>query len=388
MDKISPNMMDEARESVYDALVRVGASLEEHPENLRPLNILAKRLENVVRPLLQQKQDKDLMFLDSYLSLFIDDVFFNVLTDVSALVEPEERDNLAKGVGASFKKLVQSIKDNNVDNTYNTYKDLGNLWSDVSYLKSLPEDKLRPKYHIDPEKADLSMAAKMFNTYPATKQCDNILASGFPSSYHKDLDFVTLSAETAKKDNIAKYYIEKINEIVAEGLEINKLAFFEKAYGPIGALSLAYSIISETGIDGIYVRLRRRAYHLDQIKGKINDNDKIVIVSDVLTTGDGILKAADVIWEHNNTVDIPYAIVYYDRMQGGKWMLMDKGIKLKPIFTRAYFAKKGLIEEEEEKKPLVPISDGLPLTEEEEKELVEIFGEDAVETMKKTVVEI
>lgn len=386
MNKSTMELVD-LREDVCDALMRVGNSLDRHPENLRPLNLLAKRLESVVRPKLRQTRDRDLILLDSYLSLFIEDVFFNALTDVSALVKPEERDELVKDLGISFKKLAQSIGGNNLEETYETYKRMGEIWNRISYLDERPEEELKPRYLIEPEKADLPPAAQIFNEYPATKHCKNVLASGFPSSYHKDFDFITLNAKKAKEDNLAKYYIEKIKEITEEGVVINKLAFFEKGYGPIGTLTLAYSIISETGIDGIYVRLRRRSHHLDQIKGKINDNDKIVIISDILTTGDGILKTADIIWGNNDKVEIPYAIVFYDRMQGGKWMLLDKRIQLKAIFTRAEFARKKLIEEEEETS-FKPITDGLPLTAEEEAESIEIFGKDAGGIMEKTVVEL
>jgi len=386
MNKSSMDLVD-LREDVCDALMRVGNSLDRHPENLRPLNLLAKRLESVVRPKLRQTRDRDLILLDSYLSLFIEDVFFNALTDVSALVKPEERDELVKDLGISFKKLAQSIGGNNLEETYETYKRMGEIWNRISYLEERPEEELKPRYLIEPEKADLPPAARIFNEYPATKHCKNVLASGFPSSYHKDFDFITLNAKKAKEDNLAKYYIGKIKEIKEEGVVINKLAFFEKGYGPIGALTLAYSIISETGIDGIYVRFRRRSPHLDQIKGEINDNDKIVIISDILTTGDGILKTAEIIRKNNDAVEIPYAIVFYDRMQGGKWMLLDKRIQLKAIFTRAEFAREKVIEEEEETS-FKPITDGLPLTAEEEAELIEIFGKDAVEIMGNTVVEL
>jgi orotate phosphoribosyltransferase len=209
------------------------------------------------------------------------------------------------------------------------------------------------------------------------KHCENYLASGFPSDFHKDFDFITIDADIA--DEIANDYVDKINEIRKE-IKINKLAFFDKNYGPIGAIVLANSIISKAEIDAIYVRLRRRV-NFDQIKAKekLNASDTIVIISDVLTTGDGILKAMEIIKKNYKDVQIPYAIVFYDRMQGGERRLKEKGIKLKVIFTREDFAKEDI---SDKAKPLSITDEIVPLSEGGEKELEEIFGKETVEVMK------
>lgn len=157
---------------------------------------------------------------------------------------------------------------------------------------------------------------------------------------------------------------------------------YRKAY--IGAIVLANSIISKTGIDAIYVRLRRRL-NFDQIKGELNPGDIVIIISDVLTTGDGILKVMDIIKKNHEDVKVPYAIVFYDRMQGGKWRLWEKGIEVESLFTRVGFAK---WDKKDEEDPFLITDEIVPLNEEKEKELVKNFGEEAVEIMKNTVVEL
>jgi len=338
MSELATELVD-LRKDVCEILVEVGESLIRDPEHLRSLKLFAERLDDVAR----QTDDLDMMFLDSYLSLFVEDMFFNLLTDVSSLVNPEDRDKLIKDLGKNLKDLAQAIIDRSNKKIYETYKRIGKIWTlDMPNLGKKPENLLYPKYLQKPEETNLPLAAVRFNEYPATKHCENYLASGFRSEFHKDLDFITIDANLAKKDNIANYYVDKINEI-QKGLSIDKLVFFDKAYGPIGAIALANSIISKTGIDAVYVRLRRRL-NFDQIKGDLNSGDSVVIISDVLTTGDGILKAVDIIKKNHEDVKVPYAVVFYDRMQGGRERLKRRGIELRTIFTRERFGREGIVD--------------------------------------------
>ena len=377
MSKLATELEDQ-RKDVCKILVEVGESLIRDPQHLRPLKLFVKKLDDVAR----QTEDSDMMFLNSYLSLFVEDMYFNLLTDVSSLVKPEDRDKLIKDLGKNLKDLAQAIINKNNKETYEIYKQIGQIWTkDMLNLGKRPENELRPQYHKRPEDTTLPPAAIRFNEYPTTKHCENYLASGFQSDFHKDLDFITIDADIA--DEIANDYVDTINEIRKE-IEINKLAFFDKAYGPIGAIVLANSIISKTGIDAIYVRLRRRL-NFDQIKGELNPGDTVIIISDVLTAGDGILKAMDIIKKNHEDVKVPYAVVFYDRMQGGKWRLWEKGIEVESLFTRVEFAEGGFKDEED---PLLITDDIAPVTKEKERELVKIFGKEAVKIMQNTVVEL
>jgi orotate phosphoribosyltransferase len=333
MNKSTMELVD-LRKDVCEVLVDVGESLIRDPEHLRSLKLFAERLDDVAR----QTADLDMMFLNSYLSLFVEDMFFNLLTDVSSLVKPEDRDKLIKDLGKDLKDLAQAIINKNNKEIYEKYKQIGQIWTkDMPNLGKRSENELRPQYPVRLEDTTLPLAAIRFNEYPATKHCENYLASGFRSEFHKDLDFITIDANLAKKDNIANYYVDKINEI-KKGMTIDKLAFFDKAYGPIGAIALANSIISKTGIDAVYVRLRRRL-NFDQIKGDLNSGDTVILISDVLTTGDGILKAVDIIKKNHEDVKVLYAVVFYDRMQGGRESLKRRGIELRTIFTRERFGR-------------------------------------------------
>jgi hypothetical protein len=176
--------LEDLRKDVCEILVEVGESLIRNPQHLRPLKMFVKKLDDVAR----QTEDSDMMFLNSYLSLFVEDMFFNLLTDVSSLVKPEDRDKLIKDLGKSLKDLAQAIINNDNKGTYEIYKQIGQIWTkDMPKLGKRPGNELRPQYPLRPEGTTLPPAAiRRFNEYPATKKCENYLASGFKSDFHKD----------------------------------------------------------------------------------------------------------------------------------------------------------------------------------------------------------
>jgi orotate phosphoribosyltransferase len=95
---------------------------------------------------------------------------------------------------------------------------------------------------------------------------------------HKDLDA------------ILKYYTSSINEIQNSFGRIDKLAFIEKDSGPVGTISLLGVLTRRLKLSSIIIRPRRRL-DLNSIKGDLGYKDRIVILSDIATSGGGI-KAA------------------------------------------------------------------------------------------------
>ena len=93
----------------------------------------------------------------------------------------------------------------------------------------------------------------------------------------------------------------------------------------------------------------------------------------------------NIIKKNHEDVKVPYAVVFYDRMQGGKWRLWEKEIEVESLFTRVEFAEGGFKDEED---PFLITDDIAPLTEEKKSELVKIFGKEAVKIMGNTVVEL
>jgi orotate phosphoribosyltransferase len=70
-----------------------------------------------------------------------------------------------------------------------------------------------------------------------------------------------------------------------------------------------------------------------RIEGNFNPSLPIVVVDDVITTGDSTLKAAQAIAEEGGKV--AFALVLVDRQEGGRENLQGHGIAVVSAFTRA-----------------------------------------------------
>lgn len=70
-----------------------------------------------------------------------------------------------------------------------------------------------------------------------------------------------------------------------------------------------------------------------QIEGNFNENDTIVIVDDVITTGGSTLKAADVL--EASGAKIAFALVLVDREEGGREAIEARGIPVIPLYSRS-----------------------------------------------------
>jgi len=160
---------------------------------------------------------------------------------------------------------------------------------------------------------------------------------GIPSKNFFDIDKGTYAPESTRA--ISSRYIKKMKEIKTREPEIDRLAFIEKDHGAVGAILLMSSIVSQTGIDAIIIRLREEV-SLDSQKGaKITSQNSVVIVSDVLTSGESIEKVAEIIRRHG--AKVPYAIVLLDRERGGKEKLEQSGIRVEALLTRRQLEKSG-----------------------------------------------
>lgn len=173
--------------------------------------------------------------------------------------------------------------------------------------------------------------------YDMVSKSNWALARGMPSRHFFDMDKGTYSPESIRV--IASEYVEKIKEIRAKKPEINRLAFIEKDSGTVGALPLMSEIVSQTEIDGAIIRLRKEMSLVNHKGAKLADGNSVVIVSDVLTSGESIEKASQIIRRHG--AKVPYALVLYDREQGGKKRLDQSGIEVETLRTRKQLVESG-----------------------------------------------
>jgi len=98
----------------------------------------------------------------------------------------------------------------------------------------------------------------------------------------------------------------------------------------LGAVPLIVGISLQTGKPYIIIRKGERDHGTKkQIIGSMTLGNKIDLIEDVVTTGNSLLKTAQVLRENGAIID--HAVCVVDRESGGKELLKDNGIKLESV---------------------------------------------------------
>ena len=158
------------------------------------------------------------------------------------------------------------------------------------------------------------------------------LTSGGKSSFYIDLDAILTTPDAIKK--VSDLYLDEIAKAQKEKGRIDRLAFIEKDSGPVGAITLKDLLVVKTGIPGIVIRPQRRVLAA-AVKGSesLRPGDKMLLISDVATSGSSILKAAQIAWAFRARVIL--VIVFFDREQGAVNNLSRYDIEMRSIARRS-----------------------------------------------------
>lgn len=222
---------------------------------------------------------------------------------------------------------------------------------------------------------------QILRKYEVISKSDWALARGIPSKYFFDLDKAAYSPESVSVT--LDKYAEKIKELRKKEPKIDRLAFIEKDFGTVGALLLMSSIVLKAGIDGSIIRLRRET-SLGEVKGaKITDDNYVLIVSDVLTSGEGVEKAFRIIAKYG--AKVPYAVFLYDREQGGRERLNRIGIEVEAILNKRQLVKTGDVPDYPETKFGVD-GDMVPLSRRKLKEMEEMLGPESSKISNQVII--
>lgn len=168
-----------------------------------------------------------------------------------------------------------------------------------------------------------------------------IYSSGQPAHTYANVDIMILGDNYDQTDipqykrieTIAEQLKIKIQELEEEE-SFNRLAFIDKAgHGPVGMIALSSLLIYKLQKDALYLRPYRNTLR-STIKGKrLRSNEKILIISDVATTGETILKAAKTLWDSDAIVR--GALVFLDQELGAQENLKAQDIKLYSLVRRS-----------------------------------------------------
>lgn len=156
------------------------------------------------------------------------------------------------------------------------------------------------------------------------------LSSGRISPYYIDLRKIISYPEIF--DKVTNEYVRIIKKLG----EFDRVAGVATAGIPIATL-IAYKLKKPL----IYVRKEKKIYGTEgEVEGELRAGDRIILVDDVATTGESLLRAALSIKEKGGI--LKYAVVFVDREEGAKQTLEKEGIalisfsKISEIFTRLH----------------------------------------------------
>src|SRR5512139_4193231 len=175
----------------------------------------------------------------------------------------------------------------------------------------------------------------------AIKFGDYILASGKKSPYYIDLRQTISSPITM--DWIANAFTRIIlNEIGRDRID--------KILGvPTAGVPFATVVSQKLSLPLIYCRQARKEHGVrKKVEGTLERNDRVLIVDDLITTGESVIEGAEVVRDQGGVVN--ELVVLLDREQGGQEKLRSFRIEPHVLFkisdAMVWLHKVGLIEDE------------------------------------------
>lgn len=159
------------------------------------------------------------------------------------------------------------------------------------------------------------MLKKMLKECGAIKFGEFTLASGKKSKYYVDIKKASTNPRILKE--IAKQMSKHVTGEKIAGMEL-------------GAVPIAVALSLETNLPYVIVRKEKKEHGTGkQIEGDLKENEKVVVVEDVATTGASTLRAVNVLRENKGIVE--KAIVVVDREEGASELLRKNNVELIPL---------------------------------------------------------
>ena len=151
-----------------------------------------------------------------------------------------------------------------------------------------------------------------------------VLSSGSRSSWYFDARLLTLHS-------IAVYNIGTMFHGVVRGVSGELIGGPATGAIPIVTAAMMRVFRVEGTFQGFYVRSERKPYGTESIiEGSPVEGKRVVLVDDVVTTGNSLLRAAQVVEEAGG--EVIYVAALADRSNGASSILQDKGYNYKPFW--------------------------------------------------------
>jgi orotate phosphoribosyltransferase len=146
------------------------------------------------------------------------------------------------------------------------------------------------------------------------------LSSGKESDYYVDM-------KKAITDPQILSQIAKIISVMINKDEIERVA------GPaLGAVPIATAVALNSGIPMLMIRKAQKDYGTSKlIEGELKEGDRVIVVEDVTTTGNSLLKAIKAVVDNGGIMERAFVVV--DREEGAVEELKKEGLLLEPLVS-------------------------------------------------------
>ncbi|MEK6737079.1 MAG: orotate phosphoribosyltransferase [Planctomycetota bacterium] len=151
------------------------------------------------------------------------------------------------------------------------------------------------------------------------------LVSGKMSNYYVNCKMTTLNAEATLL--IGRIFYEKVKP-----LGITAIGGLTQGADPIAVATAMTSGMEGKGINAFVVRKVAKEHGLKKlIEGDVHPGDRVVIVDDVITTGQSTIDAIE--RARNEGLQVVKAVVLVDRQEGGRENIEKVGVQVESVFT-------------------------------------------------------
>ncbi len=158
---------------------------------------------------------------------------------------------------------------------------------------------------------------------------DFTLSSGKKSNLYVDIKIASTYPEV----------LSKINELVINKLEKKAIKYHKIACVELGGVPLAVSLSIGTGKPYAIFRKEKKGYGTGgDVIGNIDEDEKVIIIEDVTTTGGSAQSAVNRVEKLKGNVEAVITVV--DREEGAKELFAKRSVEFIPLLT-----KKDLFEE-------------------------------------------
>jgi orotate phosphoribosyltransferase len=157
----------------------------------------------------------------------------------------------------------------------------------------------------------------------AIKFGDYTLSSGKKSPYYIDL------RQTISSPITMDWIANSLTRIILNEIGKDKI---DRILGvPTAGVPFATVVSQKLGLPLIYYRQARKEHGVrKKIEGVVERNDRVLIVDDLITTGESVIEAAEVVRDQGGVVN--ELVVLLDREQGGQQRLRASRIEPHVLF--------------------------------------------------------